>query len=198
MKGLCHSEKTPATGLFMGKTRVIVKFAATCVGSGVATAMKVYSFGAACGREVVGISKSSISSFAGKASGNVSRLSRGKAAETQEPRLPRAKPEKQPPAPESPRRKDKLPPGSSMSPNPKLDRLASAVRKLTEGVQQRVAESGAAEEATGIRSAQKGAYDERDHQLASQRMALAKIIGELKDMRDLVRKDSPGINSFEK
>ena len=85
-----------------------------------------------------------------------------------------------------------------MSPNPKLDRLASAVRKLTEGVQQRVAESGAAEEATGIRSAQKGAYDERDHQLASQRMALAKIIGELKDMRDLVRKDSPGINSFEK
>ena len=196
-------------GLFMGKARVIVKFAAACVGSGVATGVKVYSLGAAGGREIVGISKSSISSFAEKITGIAPSLIYGNAEKRDKkafqpsvmsikPRPQRAKREKQPPASKSPRRKDKLPVASSVPLNPKLDQLEIAIKKVAEDVQQRVAEAFTAErhgQPEEVRHAQEGDSDQRDRLLEKQGETLAKIVEELKDTRDLVRKDSLDTNS---
>ena len=140
----------------MGKIRVVAKFAAACVGSGVATGIKVYRFGAACGREIVGMSKSRLSSLTGKVIGNVPRSIRGEGGErdemtlrpsgtpnqptpqraggTQEPRPPRARPEKQPPAPKSPRRRDKPRAEKSVAPKPKSDRRKTAAGKAARAV----------------------------------------------------------------
>ena len=178
----------------MGKAEIVFKFTGACVGNSVFVGKKVYDIGADCGRKIIDLSRSSLSSLTGIASKAVPRSIREKTRERDEPTLKSAESPAQPasrrieeprkprltwarlkkpfPPPNPPRRKDKPRARKPAPPGPKPDQIkAAAFGGATEKFMFKKAAADLGHIDAGIRAEAAGVLGKIRHELSAQTLA---------------------------